>query len=147
MSNLEKSSQLSMDILRNLKLEDLQIIGQSAEREVIFCYHTKRRRVLCFDQHAADERIRYERLLDNSKPPIDIDTIKSQACHGAIRFGDPLNLDQCHELIEKLLKCKVPFRCAHSRRGVSILESLDKILFLERMRNKQHSRLKINTMG
>lgn len=124
-----------MNILNDLKVEDIRIIGQSAEREVIFCYHTKRRRILCFDQHAADERIRYEQLLDNSLPPVDLDSIKSRACHGAIRFGDPLTLDQCHELIEKLLNCKIPFKCAHSRCGVSVLESLDELLFLNKIKN------------
>lgn len=63
----------------------------------------------------------------------DLDILKSRACHGAIRFGDKLTIDQCEDLIEELLKCKVTFRCAHSRCGVSVLESLDKLLFSERM--------------
>lgn len=134
-----------MDVLNNLLIDDLRIIGQSAEKQVIFCYHTKKRRIICFDQHAADERIRYERLLskmeDNNE---SLDVIKSQACHGAIRFGDKLTVDKCQQLIKRLLKCKVPFRCAHSRCGVSVLESLDKILFLEKMREKQRNQITEN---
>lgn len=124
-----------MDTLKDLRFKDLQIIGQSADRSVIFSYHTKRRRIICFDQHAADERIRFEQILNSLDHIKDLDLIKSKACHGAIRVGCRLTLRQCQILIYKLLKCKVPFRCAHSRCGVCVLESLDKILFIERMRN------------
>lgn len=126
-----------MDLLHDLKCNDLMVIGQSAERAVIFFYHTKKRRIVCFDQHAVDERIRYERLLEQIKHnDANLDILKSRACHGAIRFGDRLTIDQCQNMIEQLLKCKVPFRCAHSRCGVCVLESLDKILFIERMRKE-----------
>lgn len=127
-----------MDLLKNLKFTDLRVIGQSADRGIILCYHTEKRRIICFDQHAADERIRYERLLDRSNYVEDLDQIKSQACHGAIRIGCKLTLRECHNLIERLLKCKLPYRCAHSRCGVCVLESLDKILFIERVRDKMN---------
>lgn len=123
-----------MELLQELEIDDLKVIGQSAGREIIFCYHGRGRRIICFDQHAASERIRYEDLLQKMNPSDDLNVVKSQACHGAIRFGDKLSLLQCEDLIRKLLKCKVPFRCAHSRFGVSVLESLDKILFLEDIR-------------
>lgn len=123
-----------MNLLDNLKHEDLRVIGQSAEKSIIFFFHNKKRRIICFDQHAVDERIRYEELLVHVEhTDEELDVLKSRACHGAIRFGDKLTFDQCQELIEQLLKCKVPFRCAHSRCGVSVLESLDKILYSERM--------------
>lgn len=122
-----------MDVLKSLSIKDITIIGQSAERQLIFCYHVKKRRIICFDQHASDERIRFETLLNTSNPMDSLDDIKSKACHGALRFGDRLTLDQCRELISRLLQCKVPFRCAHSRCGVSVLENLDKILYLERL--------------
>lgn len=126
-----------MDVLNDLKLDDLQVIGQSAEREIIFCFHTRKRRIICFDQHAVDERIRFEMLLDDPNwLHEDIDRIKSRACHGAIRFGDKLSLHHCRTLIKQLLSCKVPFRCAHSRCGVSVLESLDKILLIEKIRDQ-----------
>lgn len=128
-----------MEVLDDLRIDDLTIIGQSAEKEVIFCYHVKKRRIICFDQHACDERIRYERLLSRVDHNVNLDRIKSQACHGAIRFGKKLTIDQCHDLITRLLNCKVPFRCAHSRCGVSVLESIDKILFIERIREDFHA--------
>lgn len=112
-------------ILRNLRIKDLRIIGQSAEREFIFCYHIKKRRIICFDQHAVHERIRYERILNKKDPSQDLEDAKSRACHGAIRFGDKLSLELCHKLIDQLLKCKIPYRCAHFRRSVSVLDCLD----------------------
>ncbi|XP_019858092.1 PREDICTED: DNA mismatch repair protein Mlh3-like [Amphimedon queenslandica] len=39
----------------------------------------------------------------------------SLACHGAIKFGDSLTVEQCSELIASLSKCKLPFQCAHGR--------------------------------
>lgn len=124
-----------MDLLDNLKAEDLRIIGQSAEKSVIFFFHTRARRIVCFDQHAVDERIRYERLLDRADHmEDDLDSLKSKACHGAVRFGDKLTFDKCLGMIRQLLKCKVPFRCAHARRSVCVLGSLDEELFTERMK-------------
>ncbi|XP_052058174.1 DNA mismatch repair protein Mlh3-like [Mytilus californianus] len=42
----------------------------------------------------------------------------SQACHGAIKFGDSLTLPECEELLKLLTKCKLPFQCAHGRPSV-----------------------------
>lgn len=123
-----------MDILVNLQFHELSIIGQSSNRQVIFCFHKSKRRIICFDQHAVDERIRYEFLLDRADFIEDLDAMKSRACHGAIRFGDKLTLNQSRDLIEKLLRCKVPFRCAHSRCNVSVLGSLDEIIHLDMLR-------------
>lgn len=126
-----------MDCLNNLSFKDLKIIGQSAQKELIFCYHVKKRRIICFDQHAADERIRYEWMLDNlQQNQMDLDSVKSLACHGAIRFGDKLTFEECQKLIGRLLKCKLPFKCAHSRCGVSVLKNLDTILYIEKLRGR-----------
>lgn len=124
-----------MELLQDLKFDDLRVIGQSAECEIIFCYHRRGRRIICFDQHAASERIRYEGLLEKIDPSNDLDSIKLQACHGAIRFGDRLTIGQCEELITKLLRCRVPFRCAHSRLGVFVLESIDKMSFMDKIKD------------
>lgn len=125
-----------MDILNNLQIQDIKIIGQSSEKQIIFCYHEKHRRIICFDQHAVDERIRYERFLEGEKSTKNLAALKSKACRGAVKFGDELSLQRCQELIEELLECKVPFRCAHSRCNVSVLDSLDRQLYLDRTRDK-----------
>lgn len=55
----------------------------------------------------------------------------SQACHGAIKFNDPLALVECQNLLKMLLKCKLPFQCAHGRPSVVPLlnfEHLKRIL-------------------
>ncbi|RLU15885.1 hypothetical protein DMN91_011641 [Ooceraea biroi] len=41
--------------------------------------------------------------------------IASEACHGAIKFGDELTLDQCLYLVKLLKNTKFPNRCAHGR--------------------------------
>ena len=48
-------------------------------------------------------------------PPPLLDVLNLRACHGAIKFGDPLNRDECARLIAKLSKCRTPFQCAHGR--------------------------------
>lgn len=116
-------------ILKNLKIQDIEIIGQSKEKEVIFCYHKESRRILFFDQHAVHERIRFEKILLEEGSVDNLELTKSRACHGAIRFGDKLTLDECHQLIVQVLGCRVPFRCAHARRSVSMSGSLDVILY------------------
>lgn len=127
-----------MDILDKMSFEVLNVIGQSAEKEFIFCYHITERRIICFDQHAADERIRYEILLDTlGQHPENLDEIKSQACHGAIRFGDSLTLIDCQELIKRLLQCKIPYKCAHSRCGVCVLKNIDRVLYAGRKFQKR----------
>ena len=37
---------------------------------------------------------------------------------GAIKFGDPLTLTECKDLLKSLTKCKLPFQCAHGRPSV-----------------------------
>ncbi|XP_067680769.1 DNA mismatch repair protein Mlh3-like [Haliotis asinina] len=51
----------------------------------------------------------------------------SQACHGAIKFGDSLTLSQCRELLESLAECDLPFQCAHGRPSVMPLLSLQQL--------------------
>lgn len=123
-----------MDILNDLTIDKLQVIGQSADKSIIFCYHRERRRIICFDQHAAHERIKYENLVKIAGQTQSLDYLRSRACHGAIRAGCKLDLIQCHTLVENLLKCKLPYRCAHKHNIVRVLDSLDEILYLEKSR-------------
>ncbi|CAL4159006.1 unnamed protein product [Meganyctiphanes norvegica] len=44
--------------------------------------------------------------------------LNSQACRGAVKFGDELTHNECCELIESLSKCQLPFQCAHGRPSI-----------------------------
>jgi DNA mismatch repair protein MLH3 len=48
-------------------------------------------------------------------PPSLASLLHSQACHGAIKFGDGLQLKECEELVSSLSVCSLPFQCAHGR--------------------------------
>ncbi|KAG5368767.1 DNA mismatch repair protein [Yarrowia sp. E02] len=52
---------------------------------------------------------------DRAVPPLLQQQISSLACRNAIKFGDELTLEECHSMVEKLLKTKLPFQCAHGR--------------------------------
>ncbi|XP_033632455.1 uncharacterized protein LOC117294044 isoform X2 [Asterias rubens] len=41
--------------------------------------------------------------------------LNSQACHGAVKFGDDLSYHECLSLIGQLSTCDLPFQCAHGR--------------------------------
>ena len=64
-------------------------------------------------------------------PRVVSDVLNSQACHGAIKFGDPLTLEECVSLIQSLSKCRLPFQCAHGR--PSLVPLLDLNLLRRRL--------------
>ncbi|KYM85164.1 DNA mismatch repair protein Mlh3 [Atta colombica] len=51
----------------------------------------------------------------NALPLTIHNAIASEACHGAIKFGDKLTLEECTSLIQLLKNMKFPNRCAHGR--------------------------------
>ncbi|XP_078516033.1 DNA mismatch repair protein Mlh3 isoform X2 [Lissotriton helveticus] len=51
--------------------------------------------------------------------------LASQACHGAIKFNKPLNVEECCCLMESLSWCKLPFQCAHGRPAILPLADMD----------------------
>ncbi|XP_050447023.1 DNA mismatch repair protein Mlh3-like [Cataglyphis hispanica] len=51
----------------------------------------------------------------NTLPLTIHNAIASEACHGAIKFGDKLTLEQCTYLMKLLNFTKFPNRCAHGR--------------------------------
>lgn len=57
-------------------------------------------------------------------PPSLASLLHSQACHGAIKFGDGLQLKECEELVSSLSVCSLPFQCAHGRPSLAPLISL-----------------------
>ncbi|PFX17093.1 DNA mismatch repair protein Mlh3 [Stylophora pistillata] len=64
------------------------------------------------------------------------EVISSQACHGAVKFGEPLGTTECQELIQSLSKCQLPFQCAHGRPSVIPLVDLK---FLEKKVNSEEN--------
>lgn len=52
---------------------------------------------------------------DRAVPPLLQQLIASLACRNAIKFGDELTVEECHTMVENLLKTKLPFQCAHGR--------------------------------
>ncbi|XP_011882576.1 PREDICTED: uncharacterized protein LOC105570181 isoform X2 [Vollenhovia emeryi] len=51
----------------------------------------------------------------NALPLTIHNAIASEACHGAIKFGDKLTLEQCSSLVKLLKHTRFPNRCAHGR--------------------------------
>lgn len=60
-------------------------------------------------------------------PKTVIRILNSQACHGAIKFGDALELDECRTLIGQLSSCDLPFQCAHGRPALMPILDLRKM--------------------
>ena len=63
-------------------------------------------------------------LMIRACPSKLIDVLNMTACRGAIKFGDKLTIDECHNLVAKLSRCKFPFQCAHGRPAVFPLARL-----------------------
>ncbi|KAK8395276.1 hypothetical protein O3P69_006172 [Scylla paramamosain] len=42
----------------------------------------------------------------------------TNACRGAIKFGDTLTIKECRDLLASLCSCQLPFQCAHGRPSV-----------------------------
>uniref|UniRef100_A0A8C6WL67 MutL homolog 3 (E. coli) n=1 Tax=Neogobius melanostomus TaxID=47308 RepID=A0A8C6WL67_9GOBI len=53
--------------------------------------------------------------------------LASFACHGAIKFNDNLNKDECFSLVASLSACQLPFQCAHGRPSIAPLVDLHHI--------------------
>ncbi|XP_015122475.1 uncharacterized protein LOC107044914 [Diachasma alloeum] len=51
-------------------------------------------------------------------PIVIHNAVASEACHGAIRFGDVLNVNQCETLVSHWIETELPNRCAHGRPAV-----------------------------
>ncbi|NXN98581.1 MLH3 protein, partial [Rhinopomastus cyanomelas] len=51
--------------------------------------------------------------------------LASQACHGAVKFNEPLTLEESCRLIEALSSCQLPFQCAHGRPSMLPLADID----------------------
>lgn len=52
------------------------------------------------------------------RPPGVQHLLALKACRSAIKFGTPLSMDECTELLRQLADCRTPFQCAHGRPNV-----------------------------
>lgn len=48
-------------------------------------------------------------------PSIITNVINSEACRGAIKFGDVLSHEDMKQCLKDLARCKLAFQCAHGR--------------------------------
>ncbi|CAB4054241.1 SH3 domain-binding protein 5 homolog,SH3 domain-binding protein 5-like,SH3 domain-binding protein 5 [Lepeophtheirus salmonis] len=125
--------------------------------------------VVLLDQHAVHERIRSNESKYNTNTPLkeliillcnDIyqnildlgtetkilpktiqDVLNSQACRGAIKFGDPLSLKECDDLIQDLQYCQTPFQCAHGRPSIAPIINLNTLKISSAYRKEQFYRI------
>ncbi|KOC58708.1 DNA mismatch repair protein mutL, partial [Habropoda laboriosa] len=68
----------------------------------------------------------YGSYQSNNLPLTILNAIAMEACHGAIKFGDPLTLKDCKWLLKLLSQTKIPTQCAHGRPSiVPLLELTD----------------------
>lgn len=60
-------------------------------------------------------------------PSVIKEVLDSRACHGAIKFGDPLTKTECVALVHALADCQLPFQCAHGRPTVLPIACYDSL--------------------
>jgi len=69
--------------------------------------------------------------------PVIFKVLASYACHGAIKFGDPLEHETCIKIMNELSQCQLPFQCAHGRPSIAPLVRLSMLKsFLDRAGSK-----------
>ncbi len=66
------------------------------------------------------ENLRTTRGASTSVLPKTIhDTLCSQSCRSAVKFGDILSAERCRRMLKDLGKCNAPFQCAHGRPDIA----------------------------
>ncbi|CAK9832252.1 DNA mismatch repair protein Mlh3 [Anthophora retusa] len=76
----------------------------------------------------------YGSYQSNNLPLTIHNAIATEACHGAIKFGDPLTLKECKWLLKLLTQTKIPTQCAHGRPSIVPLLELTHL-------NKRHKQI------
>ncbi|XP_037097660.1 DNA mismatch repair protein Mlh3 [Syngnathus acus] len=67
------------------------------------------------------ELLRSTGTVKGTLPLTVLKVLASLACHGAIKFNDSLNRDECQSLVASLSSCQLPFQCAHGRPSIAPL--------------------------
>jgi len=68
-------------------------------------------RVLSVDDHSEKASISSQLSVDENL----FETLASEACHSAVRAGDPLEKEEVTALIQQLFECDHPWNCPHGR--------------------------------
>ncbi|XP_048506794.1 DNA mismatch repair protein Mlh3-like isoform X2 [Athalia rosae] len=75
---------------------------------------------------ASDLKNNHWNVATTPRIPMTIhNAIATEACHGAIKFNEKMNVDQCTELVRLLMDTEAPSRCAHGRPSVIPLLELE----------------------
>ena len=75
--------------------------------------------------HTIDNILIQTKNPSNNIQLIIYETLKSLACHNAIKFNDILSSTECCHLLNELKSCSMPFICAHGRTSAAILWEYD----------------------
>ncbi|KAJ3648441.1 hypothetical protein Zmor_020245 [Zophobas morio] len=100
--------------------------------EVPLCVYNKSKKgvdVVCLTETLIKEIIETLKLNNGiivSTPKIIQNIVNSEACRGAIKFGDLLSRNECIMHLKKLTGCNLPFQCAHGRPTLTPLINLNK---------------------
>ncbi|XP_068246029.1 uncharacterized protein [Palaemon carinicauda] len=73
--------------------------------------------------------------------------MNSQACRGAVKFGDELTLSECQELIDSLCSCQLPFQCAHGRPSIVPVVNMTHLAKLEKREGKPNIKKLVSQMS
>lgn len=75
--------------------------------------------------HTIDNILQQTNLPSTNIELIIYETLKSLACHNAIKFNDLLSITECSHLLNELKSCSMPFICAHGRTSTALLWQYD----------------------
>ncbi|KAJ1528495.1 hypothetical protein ONE63_006902 [Megalurothrips usitatus] len=80
-------------------------------------------------------------------PTIIRNVISSEACRGAVKFGQSLTVADCQAFLHNLSSCKLPFQCAHGRPALVPIVDLSALNKKQQHRKPNLQKLKMIYQG